>query len=95
MELKIAEENLEVATPGQDAIEAEEALELIQQDIADEADVYSRLEMDDDPTAQELKDLLLQDPEGKLLLCQLQADMKLLKDSDGNTLYTGAIDGHR
>lgn len=51
--------------------------------------------MSDDPTAQELKDLLKQDPEGKMLLCQLQADMKLLKDQDGNTLYAGAIDGHK
>lgn len=73
---------------------AEEALEVIQQDIADEADVYSRLEMSNDPTAQELKDLMKQDPEGKLLLCQLQADLKLLKDADGNALYTGVIDGH-
>lgn len=74
---------------------AEEHLEALQQDIADQADVYSRLEMSDEPTAQELKDLLRQDPEGKMLLCQLQADMKLLKDQDGNILYTGAIDGHR
>jgi len=75
--------------------EIEENFESIQQEIADKATVYSKLEMSDDPTAQELKDLLKQDPEGKLLLCQLQADMKILKDEDGNTLYTGPIDGHK
>ena len=42
-----------------------------------------------------MKAALNNDPEGRELLCQLQADMRLLKDEEGNALYTGPIDGHR
>jgi chromosome segregation ATPase len=85
----------EVGVAGMEVRTAERRLEAMQQNMADEADVYSRLEMSDDPTAQELKDALKKDPEGKKLLSQLEVDLKLLKDEDGNSFYSGDIDGHK
>lgn len=107
-EFQAAEERVEAADVAVDNIqwlqdaqpiideqtEAQENLETLQQSRALHADVYSRLELGTDATAADVKDALKNDTEGKKLLCQLQADMKLLKDEDGNALYTGTVDGH-
>ena len=74
---------------------AEWRVEELRQDLAIAPDVYSRLEIEGDVTAEAVKEALKNDPEGRQLLCQLQADMRLLTDQDGNALYTGPIDGHR
>lgn len=41
-----------------------------------------------------MKAALEADAEGEKLLCQLQADLKILQDSEGNPFYTSSIDGN-
>jgi peptidoglycan hydrolase-like protein with peptidoglycan-binding domain len=66
---------------------------VIQQERAIEADVYARINIEGEINADSVKAALEADPEGKKLLCQLQADLKILKNSDGNAYYTSSIDG--
>jgi|GEM_PF-4416391 len=64
-------------------------IESLEQSLPVRADVYSRVEIAGETTTEGLKEALKKDPEGKMLMCQLQQDLKLLG------LYKGAIDGNR
>jgi len=63
--------------------DAEEGLELLRLEKALEPDVYSRIDIEGDVTAESIKAALLADPEGRQLICQLQADLQLLTDYRG------------
>jgi hypothetical protein len=85
--------NMQVRTADINRRRRIEDLEILNLERSIEPDVYSRIDIEGDVTAESIRNALRNDPEGRELLCQLQADLKILTGENGNALYAGAIDG--
>jgi len=72
-----------------------QVIEVLQGRIPLQAEVYGRVldDIEGEITAQSIETAIKADPEARVLTCQLQVDLGLLKREDGTPYYTAGVDG--